>query len=48
MSHTEFGYLCINSAKKFREKLWWRFMPGETVSVRWPMSAISADPNEIS
>jgi len=22
-SRTEFGYLCINSTKKFREKLWW-------------------------
>jgi len=45
-SRTEFGYLYINSSKKFCEKLWWRFMPGTTVSVRWPMSAISADPNE--
>lgn len=27
------------------ESLWWRFMPGVTITVRWPRGVESSDPN---
>lgn len=28
----------------FKEKLWWRFIPGETVKVKWPDGWTKAEP----
>ena len=28
------------------ESLWWRFMPGVTITVRWPRDMESSDPND--
>lgn len=28
------------------EQLWWRFMPGVTITVRWPRDVESSDPND--
>jgi len=31
---------CIPSGLKFRDKLWWRFMPGTVIKVAWPTGTI--------
>jgi hypothetical protein len=35
---------CIPSGLKFRDKLWWYFMPGVVINVRWPKGMIVAGP----
>ena len=29
------------------DKLWWKYMPGPTIKVKWPSNAESADPNDV-
>jgi hypothetical protein len=29
----------------FKEKLWWRFMPGVTINVKWPKGEIKVGPS---
>ena len=35
---------CIPCGLNIKEKLWWRFMPGVVINVRWPKGMIIAGP----
>lgn len=40
------AHINISHGLKFFEKLWWRFMPGPVIKVRWPRGEIVVDHND--
>jgi len=36
---------CVPCGLNIKQQIWWRFMPGTTVSVRWPVGQIRVGPS---